>query len=73
MNVMLGNFHRSYFGNQFTQRDLEVDSVTGELHENVNTTGEDFRSLLTTNIRVNSEMTVETARMMNEPNVKKTT
>ena len=43
-------------------------AVANRLHQNPNLVGEDFRSLLNTNSRENSEVTVETTRLINEEN-----
>ena len=41
-------------------------AVANRLHQNPNLVGEDFRSLLNTNSRENSEVTIETTRLINE-------
>ena len=44
---------------------MNLDSESGRLQRNSNVTGEDFRSLLT-NSRENSEITIETTRLIND-------
>ena len=46
------------------EREREIEVASSELQEIVNTIGECFRSLSSTNRRENSAMTVETARMI---------
>ena len=49
MDVMLRNFLRIDYGNHPVETEIEMDSVSNEVHENVNPIGEDFKSLLNTN------------------------
>ena len=45
---------------------MNLDSGSSRPQQNSNVIGEDFRSLLNTNSRENSEITVETTRMISE-------
>ena len=45
-----------------------MDSGSTRPQQSSNLFGEDFRSLLNTNSRENSEMTIETTRMISEEN-----
>ena len=65
MNLMLGNFPVIEYENNSFQREVSTKPASRELQENTNTIGEDFRSLLITNSRDNSEMIVETGRIIN--------
>ena len=49
--------------NHSTQRDFEVDAISGGLQEKTNMLGEDFRSPLNSNSRENSKMTAETVKV----------
>ena len=61
MDIMLGNHSRNDLDSQKeTDGDLESNGL-----QTVNPTSEDFRSLINTNSRKNSEITMETARMIN--------
>ena len=46
------------------RKKVEVDTVSGELHEIVNKVVEDFKTLLNSNGRENSVTTAENARML---------
>ena len=46
--------------------DIKLNSESHRLERNSNTVGKDFRSLFNTNSRENSEMTIETTRMIND-------
>ena len=61
MDIMLGNYYRNDLD---SQRESEGDSESTELRT-VSPASEDFRSLINTNSRENSEFTNETARMNN--------
>ena len=63
---MLGNYSKS--NEEYEQNDSEVNVDTGSnrLHQNSNLIGEDIRSHLNTNSRENSEIDIETTRMISE-------
>ena len=65
VDVMLGNYSRNDERNDESENELNLDSESSRPQRNSNATGEDFRSLLT-NSRENSEITIETTRMINE-------
>ena len=65
VDVMLGSYSGKIEGNDHSENELKLDSESGRLQRNSNVTGEDFRSLLT-NSRENSEITIETTRLIND-------
>ena len=65
VDVMVGSYSRNDEGNDQSENELKLDSESSSLQRNSNITGEDFRSLLT-NSRENSEITIETTRLINE-------
>ena len=64
-DVMVGNYLRENERNYQSDSDLNLDPVSLQSQRDSNVVGEDFRSLLT-NSRENSEITMETTRMINE-------
>ena len=64
--MMLGSYDRDDERAEQSESELNLDSGSNRLHQNPNLAGEDFRSLLNTNSRGNSEVTVETTRLINE-------
>ena len=65
VDVMLGSYSRNNEESDVSENDMNLDSESSWPHGNSNVTGEDFRSLLT-NSRENSEVTIETTRLINE-------
>ena len=65
VDVMLGSYSGNIEGNDHSENEMNLDSESGRLQRNSNVTGEDFRSLLT-NSRENSEITIETTRLIND-------
>ena len=65
VDVMLGSYTRNEDRDDQSENELNLDSESGGPQRNSNLTGEDFRSLHT-NSRENSEITVETTRLINE-------
>ena len=65
VDVMLGSYSGKIEGNDHSENELNLDLESGRLRRNSNVTGEDFRSLLT-NSRENSEITIETTRLIND-------
>ena len=65
VDVMLGSYSGNIEGNDHSENELNLDSESGRLQRNSNVTGEDFRSPLT-NSRENSEITIETTRLIND-------
>ena len=65
MGIMLGNYSENEVDCQSGERGNEGDFGSNGLQPS-NPIGEDFRSLIKTNSRGNSEITIETARMINK-------
>ena len=65
VDVMLGSYSGNIEGNDHSENELNLDSESCRLQRNSNVTGGDFRSLLT-NSRENSEITIETTRLIND-------
>ena len=66
VDIMLGSYAREDERIEQSENELNLDSGSNRPHQNSNLVGEDFRSLLNTNSRENSEITIETTRMINE-------
>ena len=64
MDLLLGNYSRNDLDCQLGERETEGDFESNELQAAKSTSEEEFRSLINTNSRKNSEITIETARMM---------
>ena len=65
VDLMLGSYSRNNGEEDQSENELNLDSESSRPQRNSNMTGEDLRSLLT-NSRENSEITIETARLINE-------
>ena len=63
--VMLGSYSRNDERNDQSKNELNLDPESSRPQRNSNLTGEDFRSLLTISIE-NSEITIETTRLIDE-------
>ena len=66
VDIMLGSYSRDEEENIASENEVNLDSGSSRPQQNSNVIGEDFRSLLNTNSRENSEITVETTRMISE-------
>ena len=67
VDIMLGSYSRDENGNDGSENEVNLDSGSSTPPQNSNLVGEeDFRSLLNTNSRENSDITVETTRMISE-------
>ena len=66
VDIMLGSYSRDENGNDGSENEMNLDSGSSRPPLNSNLVGEDFRSLLNTNSRENSDITVETTRMISE-------
>ena len=66
VDIMLGSYARDDERIEQSENELNLDSGSNRPHQNSNLVGEDFRSLLNTNSRENSEITIETTRTINE-------
>ena len=64
VDIMLGSYSRNDLDSQLGERDTEGDLESNGL-QTANPISEDFRSLINTNSQKNSEVTIETARLMN--------
>ena len=64
VDIMLRNYSRDNERNYQIEKELNPDSESSRPQQSFNLVGEDFRSLLITKIRENSETTVETTRMI---------
>ena len=63
---MLGSYSRDEERNDHSGSELNLDSGSIRPQQSFNLIGENFRSLLNTNSRENSGMTIETTRMISE-------
>ena len=66
VDIMIGNYSRNEDRNEQNESEVKLDLGSNRPQQSSNLIGEDFRSLLNTNSRENSEMTVETNRMISE-------
>ena len=66
VDIMLGGYSREDEDNNASENEANLDSGSSRPQQSSNTLGEDFRSLLNTNSRENSDITIETTRLINE-------
>ena len=66
VDIMLGSYSRDDEENDISENGINLDSGSSRPQQSSNVIGEDFRSLLNTNSRENSEITIETTRLINE-------
>ena len=66
VDIMLGSYSRVDEENNGSENEANLDSGSSRPQQNSNVIGEDFRSLLNTNSRENSEITIETTRIISE-------
>ena len=66
VDIMLGSYSRYDEENDFSENGVNLDSGSNRPQQSSNVIGEDFRSLLNTNSRESSKITIETTRMINE-------
>ena len=66
VDMMIGSYSRDEDKNERIGSELNLDLGSNRPQQSSNLVGEDFRSLLYTNSRENSEVTVETNRMISE-------
>ena len=66
VDTMLGSYSREDEDNNASGNEANLDSGSSRPQRSSNVIGEDFRSLLKTNSRENSEITIETTRMIRE-------
>ena len=67
VDTMLGSYSRDD-ENNVSENEVNLDSGSSRPQQSSNVIREDFRSLLNTNSRENSEITIETTRLINEEN-----
>ena len=65
---MLGSYSREDEDNNASENEANLDSGSSRPQRSSNVIGEDFRSLLNTNSRENSEITIEINRIISEEN-----
>ena len=66
VDIMLGSYSRDDEENNMSENEMNLGSGSSRPQQSSNVIGEDFRSLLNTNSRENSEITIETTRLINE-------
>ena len=66
VDIMLGSYSRDEVENNGSENEMNLDSGSTRPKQNSNVIGDDFRSLLNTNSRESSEITIETTRMISE-------
>ena len=66
VDIMLGSYSRDDEENNMSENEMNLGSGSSTPQQSSNVIGEDFRSLLNTNSRENSEITIETTRLINE-------
>ena len=62
VDIMLDSYSKNDERNEQSDNELNLDSGSSRPQQNSNLAGEVFRSLLNTNSRENSEITIETTR-----------
>ena len=65
LDVMLGNYTHSETRDQEAIDQIEIDPESGRRQQDLDQNESNYRSLLNTNLSENSEITVETSRMIN--------
>ena len=65
VDIMLGSYSRDDENNA-SEDEMNLDSRSNRLQQSSNVIGEDFRSLLNTNSRENSQVTIETTRIISD-------
>ena len=66
VDIMLGSYTRDDEENNVSEDGVNLDSGSSRPQQSSNLLGEDFRSLLNTNSRENSEIAIEITRLINE-------
>ena len=65
-DIMLGSYSREDEDNKASENEANLYSGSSRPQQSSNALGEDFRSLLNTNSRENSDIAIETTRLINE-------
>ena len=66
VDIMLGSYSRDDEENNISENEMNLDSRSSRPRHSSNAVGEGVRSLLNTNSRENSEIVIETTRLINE-------
>ena len=66
VDIMLESYSRDEEENNASENEVNLDSGSNRPQQSSKVIGEDFRSLLNTNSREKSEITIETTRLVNE-------
>ena len=66
LDMMLGSYSRDDEENNASENEVNLDSGSSRPQQCSNVIGEDYSSLLNTNTRGKSEITIETTRMISE-------
>ena len=66
VDIILGSDSRDDERNDQSENELNLDSGSSRPHQSSNLVGEDFRSLLNTNSKKNSEVAIETTKMISD-------
>ena len=66
VDIMLGSYSRCGEENNISENEGNLDSGSSRPQQSSNVIREDFISLLNTNSRENSEITIETTRLINK-------
>ena len=66
VDIMLDSYSRVVERNDQSESELNLDSGSSRLQQNSNLTGEDFRSLLNSNKREDSEITIDTTKVLGD-------
>ena len=66
VDILPGSYSREDEENNVSENEVNLDSGSSRPQQSSNAIGEDFRSLLNTNSRENSEITIETSRLISE-------
>ena len=66
VDKMLESYSREGEDNNASENEANLNSGSNRPQQSSNVIGEDFRSLLNTNSRENSEITIESTRMISE-------
>ena len=66
VDIILGSYSRDDEDNNGSENEVNLDSESSRPQQNSNVIGEDSRSLLNTNSREKSEITIETTRTISE-------
>ena len=65
LDVMLGNYPDSEVRDQNSVEQVKIDPESGRQQQNIGPSGDNYRTLLNTNLSENKDITVETSRMIN--------